>query len=68
MSDDQIEAIGVVADELDAALHFTLLPVPPDMKIDALKSAILSARDKLMGLVRATGEDPWEGNPSLFEA
>lgn len=67
MTEEQIEELGVAADDLDAALHFTKIPVPDAMKIDALKSAIIKARDKLMEVVRASSDhDPWEGNPTLF--
>ena len=56
---EQQYGLGCMADDLDAALHFTKTPVAPSMKIDALRAAITKARNALVGVVRASGDDPW---------
>lgn len=61
---DNSEALGRLADDLDAALYASKLPLPPRIHMDALVSVIRNARDVCAKtVVDETGENPWEGNP-----
>lgn len=63
MDPDNAERIGKLADELDAVLYGTKLPLPPATHLTALTAKIREARDVLVEVIRAeTGEDPWADN------
>ena len=64
LSGDQADELGRVADDLDSALHATALPLPTELHLECVTSAVRSARDTIARIVReATGTDPWKTNP-----
>lgn len=63
MSPVNAERIGQLADQLDAVLYGTKMPLPPAIHLTALTEKIREARDLLVEVFRdETGEDPWANN------
>jgi hypothetical protein len=64
ITDDQTEALGMLADKLDTALYAAKLPLPPQMHVEQLSNIIREVRDELATHVRdILGDDPWDTNP-----
>ncbi|WP_143565691.1 hypothetical protein [Sinorhizobium fredii] len=64
MKDENAEKIGTLADELDAVLFASKLPLPPHLHLTALTEKVREARDILVSVFKdETGDDPWEDNP-----
>lgn len=67
LTPDQWDELAEAADAADAGLHFTLIPVPDAMKVDALKNALTAARNAMVKAVRSAGQAPWEDDhPTWF--
>lgn len=64
MKDENAEKIAALADELDAILFSSKLPLPASIHIGALTTKIREARDTLAAVFKdETGDDPWADNP-----
>ncbi|RVH21453.1 hypothetical protein [Sinorhizobium meliloti] len=64
MKDENAEKIGTLADELDAVLFTSKLPLPPQLHLSSLQEKVREARDILAAVFKdETGDDPWEDNP-----
>lgn len=61
MTPDQLEALGSIADRIDAILGMEDIPVPVEIAREGRKGSLRSIRDDLRGLfIEICGEDPWE--------
>lgn len=61
---EQAERIGEVADRLDSLAAGLVIPLPPAMHIDMLKSILPQLRDELRSVyVAETGDNPWATHP-----
>lgn len=66
MKDANAEKIGTLADELDAVLFASKLPLPPQLHLISLTEKIREARDILATVFKdETGDDPWATCPHV---
>lgn len=64
MNEETAERLGKLADEMDAVLNASKMPLGADIHLMALKNKLRSARDEIATIVREeTGADPWEDSP-----
>lgn len=59
MSEDDLNTLGMIADDLDAATYTAKLPLPPAVHVDAMSGIIAETRDKLKAFCVERGFDPW---------
>lgn len=59
MSDDDLETLGQIADDLDNAIAMSRVPLPAGTHIAGLAGSAEKARDKLREFLRGKGFDPW---------
>lgn len=64
MGEDDLEALGQIADDLDSALYTARLPgIPAATHIAGLTGIVTTARDRLMAFCRERGLDCWSDQP-----
>ncbi len=59
--EDKFETLGLLIDELDNLAHALKLPLPPQMHIEQIGTALPEKVKKLKEVyVEITGENPWD--------
>lgn len=61
MTEDQKEKLGQLIDSLDNLAHALQIPMPPQMHVDALRSALPGKVEEFKAIYQEiAGENPWE--------
>jgi hypothetical protein len=59
MNESQLERIALCVDRLDNLDAANALPLPDELRVHALKSAIPEIRDEIKSALQELGFDPW---------